>query len=390
MEPSAYITVSGKMGVLKLEKPETADKVTFLWNDVAVVADDNCSFVVCKSLVKLSPELPGIGVVEKIEADSVTRRIVPSAEGGQEIDGEVAVKLSYATAEEEAASAEFAVPFRGEYAGSWERSNKPQVVYLDGQSAGFDHVLLETVLAIPHGSVLLRAEQTAVAHFRQEQRLELAEAWPDWAQLIGTQLSYELQNIKVQEDTLLLEGEQQIRLLYAANQAQGEKVMYYPLTLPFSMKLSPEQKITEEAELSLGYQSLTAHLLNERQVAIDVSGVVRAAGLLADERQSQEAAIEQDKDALQDAAPESRPIAVQPPEAETAPVMEAKEPMQPQPPSQMPHNMGRPRRPSKRDNLLKYMRTLDRGVKTPQCSRNIALGQEEAADNQAEETLKQD
>ena len=64
------------MGVLKLEKPETANKVTFLWNDVATVADDNCSFVVCKSLVKLSPELAGIGTVEKIEADSVTRRTV--------------------------------------------------------------------------------------------------------------------------------------------------------------------------------------------------------------------------------------------------------------------------------------------------------------------------
>ncbi len=373
------------MGVLKLEKPEAADKVTFLWNDVATIADDNCSFVVCKSLVKLSPELPGIGVVEKIEADSVTRRIVPSAEGGQEIDGEVAIKLSYATEEEEAAYAEFAVPFRGEYAGSWERSNKPQVVYLDGQSAGFDHVLLETVLAVPHGSFLVRAEQTTVAHFRQEQRLELAEAWPDWAQLIGTQLSYELQNIEVQEDALLLEGQQQIRLLYAANQAQGEKVMYYPLTLPFRMKLSPEQNVTEEAELSLGYQSLTAHLLNERQVAIDVSGVVRAAGLIQDEPKPQEAA------AVQDALTESRPAAVKPPEEASAPAIENEQPKRPQQPSQVQqHNAGRPRRPSKRDNLLKYMRTLDRGVKTPQCSRNIALGQEEAVDDQADETPEQE
>lgn len=389
MGPSAYITVSGKMGVLKLEKPEAADKVTFLWNDVATIADDNCSFVVCKSLVKLSPELPGIGVVEKIEANSVTRRIVPSEKGGQEIDGEVAVKLSYATEEEEAAYAEFAVPFRGEYAGSWERSNKPQVVYLDGQSAGFDHVLLETVLAVPHGSFLVRAEETPVAHFRQEQRLELAEAWPDWAQLIGTQLSYELQTIKVQEDALLLEGQQQIRLLYAANQAQGEKVMYYPLTLPFRMKLSPEQNVTEEAELSLGYQSLTAHLLNERQVAIDISGVVRAAGLMNDEHEPQEAAAVQDAHVVQDAAPESRPVAVRPPEAESAPAIETEQPKRP--PSQVqPHNTGRPRRPSKRDNLLKYMRTLDRGVKTPQCSRNIALGQEEAVDAQTEETPEQE
>ena len=364
------------MGVLKLEKPEAANKVTFLWNDVAAVADDNCAFVVCKSLVRLSPELPGIGMVEKIEANSVTRRIVPSKEGGQEIDGEVALKLSYATAEEDVAEVDFSVPFRGAYHGSLERSNKPQVVYLDGQPAGFDHLLLETVLAIPHASRLSRAEQTDVAHFRQEQRLELPEAWPDWVQLIGTQISYTLRSSQVQEEGLLLEGEQEIRLLYAANQEQGEKVMYFPLTLPFNMRLSPEQQLTEDAELSLAYQSLTAHLLNERQVVIDVSGVVQAAGLTVEAPPAAERVAADAVQSEESPASEETP-AVQ---AEAArPEVQPEEPPQPQ--SQRPQVQqpaGHPRRPSKRDNLLKYMRTLDRGVKTPQTSRNIALSQEEA------------
>lgn len=359
--------------MLKLEKPETANKVTFLWNDVATVADDNCSFVVCKSLVKLSPELAGIGTVEKIEADSVTRRIVPSAEGGQEINGEVALKLSYATAEEEAAEVAFAVPFCGEYHGSMERSNKPQVVYLDAQAVGFDHVLLEMVLAVPQASRMSRAEQTAVAHFRQEQRLELPQDWPDWAQLIGTQISYTLTAVKAEEEAVLLTGEQEIRLLYAANEEQGEKVMYYPLTLPFNMRLSTEQKVTEEAEITIGYQALTAHLLSDRQVVIDVSGVVQAAGLppqeapeaerTAEVAQTEEAPLEDVVSAVQAEAP--------------APEVQPEQPPQPKrPPTQQPS--GHPRRPSKRDNLLKYMRTLDRGVKTPQTSHSIDLSQAEA------------
>lgn len=363
------------MGVLTLEKPETANKVTFLWNDVATIADDNCSFVVCKSLVKLSPEVAGIGTVEKIEADKITRRIVPSAEGGQEIDGEVALKLYYATAEEEAAEVAFAVPFRGDYRGSLERSNKPQVVYLDGQAAGFDHVLLEMVLAIPQASRMSRAEQTAVAHFRQEQRLELPQDWPDWAQLIGTQISYTLSAVQTEEEAILLTGEQEIRLLYAANEEQGEKVMYYPLTVPFSMRLSTEQKVTEEAELTIGYQALTAHLLTDRQVVIDVSGVVQAAGSA-----SQEEAAERTAEVLQtaDAPTKDEAAAVPTAQAEApAPEVPPEQPPQPKRPQAQPMS-GHPRRPSKRDNLLKYMRTLDRGVKTPQTSRNIDLSQGEA------------
>ena len=378
--------------MLKLEKPEAAEKVTFLWNDVATVADDNCAFVVCKSLVKLSPELPAIGVVEKIEADSVTRRIHPAREGGQEIDGEVALRLSYATAEEEAASVEFALPFRGAYTGSWERANKPQVVYLDGQSAGFDHVLLETVLAVPQSSRMSRAQQTAVAHFRQEQRLELAEGWPDWVQLIGTQVSYSLQSVQKQGEDLLLAGEEQIRLLYAAGLAQGEKVMYYPLTLPFNFKLTPEEQVLDDSELTMGYIALTAHLLNERQAVIDINGVVQAPQLSEDlseeeSRQVQpEAEAEPEAVVLEEKAepPVDRPIEDAPPEQMTQAPAPAEVPQtapienQPMQRPKQPPQSQRPRRPSKRDNLLKYMRTLDRGVRTPQCSRNIALGQEEA------------
>ena len=40
--------------------------------------------------------------------------------------------------------------------------------------------------------------------------------------------------MQTEEEAILLTGEQEIRLLYAANEEQGEKVMYYPLTVPFS------------------------------------------------------------------------------------------------------------------------------------------------------------
>lgn len=345
-----------------MEKPEAAKAVTFLWNDVAVIADDNCSFIVCKSLVKLPNELPEIDTIEKIEAYNVAQRFLSSPESGTEIDGEVLMQLSYATATEETAQAAFVLPFRGSYDGSQERSSKPQVVYLDGQSVGWNHLLLETVLALPNTSQMQRAEQKIAARFQQEQRLDLPDNWPDWAQLIGAQVHYVLQDVKQQEDTLELSGNMYIRLLYAANQPQGEKVCYYPLTQPFRMQLSSEQAITDADALEMRYQVLTAHLLSGRQAVVNVQGVVQvvpsdSADNAVDtesvaNRQLDEAeSVEQTptNDTIKKNAPAARPIT------------------------------NRNRRPSRRDAMLKHMRTLDRGVRTPQCSRNIALTAEDRA-----------
>ena len=76
--------------------------------------------------------------------------------------------------------------------------------------------------------------------------------------------------------------------------------------------------------------------------------------------------------------PEPEPVrepAPAPQEVEWAP--EAEPPVRPQQQPMTAKGPARPpRRPSKRDNLLKYMRSLDRGVRTPQMSRSIAFNQQ--------------
>lgn len=366
------------MGVLKLEKPEAMQNISFLWNDVACLADDNCSFVICKSMVRLSAELPAMERLEKINIRSITRSINAARSKEPEMNGEIAVEITYVTMEQEQMEAAFAVPFSGSYFGTWERSNRPQVVYVDGQAVGFDHVLLETVLAVPNSSNLLREEERVIGEFHHEQRIELPAELPTWTQIIGTQVAFDINDWQCRDGELTVIGEQQIKLLYAADREQGEKVMFYQKPQGFSVVMAAEELLSDDTQLAIGYRSLIAHLLNDKEAVLDINCTIMAAGgqrMVAELTVDETAVSAADQLILAETEPERME------EAEVSTVIQ--EPAAA--PKMPPMNSRPPRRPSKRDNLLKYMRNLDRGVKTAQCNKNIAILPEEAAETAGQE-----
>lgn len=374
-----------------MQKPDKKGNISFLWNDVATMNDDNCSFIICKSMVKLSRELPEILNLEKVAVSNITKAMTRSGDE-QEISGDVQLAIEYETTDNNLAELSFAVPFSGDYWGTAEIANKPQAVYVDAQTVGFNNLLLETVLSVPNRSRLTRGNDVVIGDFQLQQKLVLPEQWPPLAQIIASQVGYHLDDCQKDGDLLKLRGQQDIGVLYVANQSFGEKVMLYQTTEDFAVDLRTDAQVNADTDLNIGYYSLTAQNINEQEILINSNCNVRAPydSVAADkERQASPAMLEE---ALADSqsveAPqveEQRQDTAEPLPVVEQPVELAQEQNQNQQemtseakpaakPSSRPQAKGRP---SRRDNLLKYMRNLDCGVRTPKCSRNITMTTEE-------------
>ncbi len=397
------------MEVLVLEKPEVKESISFLWNDVAAMSDDNCTFIICKSMVRLSRGLPDIMSLEKVSVQNIAKAMTRSRAGSAEISGQVDLNVEYETNEGEIAELSFAVPFAGDYRGTAEVSNRPQAVYADAQAVGFNNLLLEIVLSVPNGSRLLRGSEAVIGDFQLQQKITLPPEWPPMEQLLASQVTYTIDDYARSDDELKINGVQTISLLYAANQTAGEKVMFYQTAQNYEANMRTETQLAEDAALNAGYFSMTTHLIDNKEIAINSNCTVRTSfnNIAAKEEiidtppvisaetmtaavdsQSPMTAMESAEDCrIEPKAPDVASTAediptensVAEPAALSAPTKNSR-----------PHTKGRP---SRRDNLLKYMRNLDCGVRTPKCSRNIAFAPKSTPMDQAieeEQTMEND
>lgn len=363
-----------------MEKLSMIENMNFLWNDVACLSDDNCSFIICKSMVKMPRDIERIGLLEKVEVKEISRQFTHENDQLM-IKGDVAVAIAYETEAKEQAEIAFKVPYAGEYQGTLERSNTPQVAYVNGQAVGYDNVLLETVLAIPNSSGLYRESSVILGSFSQNKILRLDEQWPEISQIIGTQIEYFIEGYGVNEaGELQLSGQEQIGILYAGGNASGEKVILHQDTLPFEVAIPLAVRVEEFAQLQVGYFSLTAQIISDREVQISGYCHVRAS---AEESPDDPGRAVGAEDVERFSAQTKVELeSVTPPQPSQAQINQAQvsQPQMNQETQQgacnnRPVSYSNRGRASRRDQLQKHMRNLDRGVRTPQCTRNIDFTQ---------------
>lgn len=331
------------------------DQVNFLWNDVASADDENCSFILTKTMLCLPEEKEDAYDVDEAEIIDILGEF---ANG--ELKGEIILNLSYLNEQDSPCSLSFAVPFLIDYPGELSRGSVLEENYASAQIADRRHILLETVISVPKKTIPLR-HAPKIGHFEHQSKITLPEDWPQAERIIGANLHYDRGLFRAENDQPLVEILGHIGIIYEKKDGDGEKVIYCEQEEPFTLILD-EPLVEAEAV----YYALSAQLINEREIALQSFNYLFGEKPLAvtdqdvkisetadDEKTAQREEIITESEAENDASFEQSE--------------EKKQDIKTPKTSNQPRNM----RPNRRESLEKHMHRLDCGVKTPHIVRNI-------------------
>ena len=328
------------------------DNVNFLWNDVAAVNDENCQFIICKTMLQLPEEKGDIACVDETQ---VTDILGEFADG--ELSGKLLLTISYTDESNEKEEIKLEVPFIVAYQGDMSRGSVLEENFATAQRADNRHILLETVTSVPKKNIPTRS-LAKVGHFERKNRVVLPNDWPDMEHIIGANIVYDQAQFRAEDDKAILDMVGHIGIIYEQNAQRGEKVVYYQTEEPLSIAL--EQPLLEA---EVGYYSLNAQLINEREIALQSFNHLYGE-TLAEEEQKEEIKPQEEETVPANEKEESIEEDTSVQEAQVQ--AEAK-----QPKAEIPQSTAVPKRVNRRESLGRHMHSLDRGVKTSHIVRNI-------------------
>lgn len=312
------------------ENQATQTENHFLWNDVAAIKDDNCCFIILKSMLEL----------ESDGADSVNDAEIVDILGefnDRELSGKVILELKYEDETKDEQKLQVEVPFLIAYEGDLSRGSVLEENYAHAECADKRHILLETVISVPAQNMPVRALKR-VGHFERKSKVTLPEGWPKLSQIIGVNLRYDEGLLRTENEQPFAALVGHIGLIYAQEEKEGERIMYYEADDPFSVALESSLLQTE-----VGYYALNAQIDENGEVIVQSFNYLY--GEKAQEERNEEV-IENDE------AEEKVSTAEGTVEKRSAP-------------------QAKNTRPNCRESLEKHMHRLDSGVKTTQVVRNI-------------------
>ena len=339
------------------------DKANFLWNDVAKVNDENCCFIICKTMLQLPKDKGDIANLDDAKVEDIWGEF---AQG--KLNGKIVLAVSYTDEEEQKEELTLEVPFIIDYQGDMSRGSILEENYATAQRADSRHILLETVTSVPKKNIPTRSLEK-VGNFERQDRIALPGDWPDMEQIIGVNVVYDQPLFRAEDDKPILDMTGHIGIIYAQNTQRGEKVVYYQTQESVSINL--EQPLVEA---EAGYYSLSAQLINEREVALQSFNHLYGEKLAEDavnaeiKEEPQETADTEERTAQEEPAvnADEEPLTEQ---EEEAPV-EEQQANQSQPEAVA---TALPKRVNRRESLERHMHSLDRGVKTSHIVRNIEI-----------------
>ena len=329
------------------------DNVNFLWNDVAAVNDENCQFIICKTMLQLPKEKGDIASVDETEVKDILGEFTQG-----ELSGKLILAIAYTDEAGEKEEINLAVPFIVDYQGDMSRGSVLEENYAVAQKANNRYILLETVTSVPKKNIPTRS-LAKIGHFERKNRIVLPEDWPDMEQIIGANIVYDQAQFRAENDQAILDMTGHIGIIYAQNAQAGEKIVYYQTEEPFSIAL--EQALLEA---EVGYYSLNAQLINEREIALQSFNHLYGETLAAEEEKEEKKELSQQEETAETTAPAEETQAVQEEADNDAPQTQEEE-KEPTP------STATPKRVNRRESLGRHMHSLDRGVKTSHIVRNI-------------------
>ena len=351
----------------KNEKNEAqaVDTVNFLWNDVAKVSDENCCFIICKTMLQLPEEKGDIACLEETKVEDIWGEF---AQG--ELSGKIILQVSYTDEDDKKEELTLEVPFIIDYQGDMSRGGILEENYATAQRADSRHILLETVTSVPKKNIPMRSLEK-IGHFERKNHIVLPNDWPDMDQIIGANIVYDQPQFRAEDDKAILEMMGHIGIIYAQNAQRGEKVVYYQTEEPLSIAL--DQALVEA---EVGYYSLNAQLINEREIALQSFNHLFGEKLTKESPEEEleelkEETIEDEKNVEANTDLPREEILTEQTEEAPAEEKQAAEAQQTQ--NETAPSTAMPKRVNRRESLERHMHSLDRGVKTSHIVRNIEI-----------------
>lgn len=320
------------------------ENLTYEWNDVALLADQRAYTILCKTMLQIGRQ--GIYEIQDVclldwtwqsdplRTDAPNQNMVP-------FHGNVTLQITCLQQTMQRQTFFVDVPIQGEWQESTIQQNQMQLLFSHSQIVE-DHLLLETVLQISRNQPLERS-QVLLSQFQMEEVILLEEPWPSCDTLLTTSVQLQITDYMIQMQQLQIYGTYQIVCVYQSTEQSGEQVFAYEYCLPAKEIVSIPEGLKELDGIMSYFQSITAQVLDMRQIALVGSGVFCTLPVVLEEA------------LLGDIEPVS--VVVTPMTKEVNPSVVNK-------------------RGSRRETLAKYMRDLNNSVETPTSIRNFEIGTE--------------
>jgi len=314
-----------------------SENLACVWNDVALLTDQRAYTFVCKTML----QIPEQAVETLQDILLVDWHLQPGQDVPLHYDGAMCLQARCAGAQSKQEELQLIVPLQAEMAEPLAEQATGRLLYSKAKAAG-DSLLLETVLQIERQQSVGRS-QVVLGPFQMKELLELPVPWPDCQTLVATTAALQIQKQQIEQGQLQVEGAYQLDVVYHNETQPGECLFAYEQLRPVQFAIPVPAGLQELERVVPYYQSVTAQLLDDRQILLEGEGVLCAA----------------EADVLTETADSACDV--------VCPVRKAQAQAKPRP--SVVNSRG-----SRLANLSKYMRNLNSSVQSPKFTRNFEFG----------------